>query len=792
MDYVTRPHALGDLLATISDDIEILSLDCFDTLIWRNVNAPLDVFTELGIPGGGVSIRRHAEGKARRIAPLRHGRPEVTIAEIYDELMPNAGMEDRVAAVDRELEAEARHCYAFAPTCDLIRDAKRRGMKVVIVSDTYLSEPQLRALIATVGGTDLAGMIDQIFCSCEFGIGKAAGLFKPVLQILDVQANAILHVGDNLHADQEAPSALGLHTVHIRQFEDTVEQRLRLEVTAATVMESETRSTIPAYQPHRAQIAMRRESDPAFALGHDILGPVMHGFAEWLRAEAEALSAKAGKPVKLLFLLRDGYLPHLAFLERFPEWQDRCIAVELSRFVATAASFTDTNSVKRYLDENVLATPLTVIAAQMLFTSGESKKLTGNGARQFLSQLRTEASTRKIISRSEKFSRRLCRYLEKQGIEPGDAVMLVDLGYNGSVQNMLEPRLRDAMGLDIAGRYLLLREVTRTGLDKRGYLSVDHYDNRGLRALCESIAIIEQLCTMPQGSVIDYRDDGTPVRKAADIKNTQSAQRDTAQAGCLAYVRDHGARPGMARPPKSSTPDHNRRANAAILARFLTLPLAEETEILRDFYHDVNLGTKAVEQLLDPVAAQEGMRRRGLFYMKNATRMFLPGELQSQGLQINLTLFGARRFDLDLRKSDFNVGQITLPILISDGSSISNSSIEAHPTADGFYHALIPIGIAQLTIGLQLCKLYEWVQIEEAQFLFVDNFMEHGVRERHVGAAPVYDAMEETAPGLFHCTQPDGIMLIQPPSGRFSEALVLSVVFRPLVTRTASVFSKAA
>lgn len=792
MDYVTRPHALGDLLATISDDIKILSLDCFDTLIWRNVNAPLDVFAELEISGGGIPIRRHAEGKARRIAPLRHGRSEVTIAEIYDELMPNAGEEEHAAAVADELDAEARHCYAFAPTCDLIRDAKRRGMKVVIISDTYLSEPQLRALIATVGGAELAGMIDQIFCSCEFGIGKAAGLFTPVLKILDVEPDAILHVGDNLHADQQAPSALGLHTAHIQQFDDVVEQRLRLEVTAATMMEPETRSTIPAFQPHRAQIAMRSETDPAFALGHDVLGPILHDFSEWLRAEAEAISASAGKPVKLLFLLRDGYLPHQAFQARFPEWADRCIAIELSRYVATAAGFIDTNSIDRYLDENILVTALPFMTNQMLFSPDESRKLKEKTTSQALSHLRTEASRRKVISRSEKFSRRLCGYLQKQGVEPGDAVMLVDLGYNGSVQNMLEPRLREAMGLSVFGRYLILREVKRTGLEKRGYLGVDHYDNRGLRSLCESIAIVEQLCTMPQGSVIDYRDDGTPVRKAADIKSSQSALRDTAQAGCLAYVRDHSVRPGMARPPKSFTPDNNRRANAAILARFLTLPLAEEADLLRDFYHDVNLGTKAVEQLFDPVAARESMRRRGLFYMKNATRMFLPGELQSQGLELNLTLFGTRRFDLDLRKSDFNVGQITLPILISDGKSISNSSIEAHPTAEGFYHALIPIGIAQLTIGLQLSKLYEWLQIEEAQFLFVDNFMEHGVQERSVGATPVYDAMEETAPGLFHCTQPDGIMLVQPPSGRFKEAMVLSVVFRPIVTRTAPALLKAA
>jgi hypothetical protein len=48
---------------------------------------------------------------------------------IYDKLMPNASPDMRQAAIRAELDAEATHCYAFAPTVELIRRAKARGCR---------------------------------------------------------------------------------------------------------------------------------------------------------------------------------------------------------------------------------------------------------------------------------------------------------------------------------------------------------------------------------------------------------------------------------------------------------------------------------------------------------------------------------------------------------------------------------------------------------------------------------------------------------------------------------------
>ena len=48
----------------------------------------------------------------------------MAIAEIYAQLMPNASPLERKAAIAAEIAAEARHCYAFAPTVELMRNAR--------------------------------------------------------------------------------------------------------------------------------------------------------------------------------------------------------------------------------------------------------------------------------------------------------------------------------------------------------------------------------------------------------------------------------------------------------------------------------------------------------------------------------------------------------------------------------------------------------------------------------------------------------------------------------------------
>jgi len=779
---------IDTLLDHIDEDIEILSLDCFDTLIWRNVNMPVDVFHDLDMPHCTMELRVLAEKRARKALILDKKKDDVTIDEIYGKMFRQAE-EARVAAcVEQELLAEARHCFAFQPVVDLIERAKDKGLQVIIVSDTYLPEPLLHRLISDAAGADVAKKIDRIFCSCEYGRGKAAGLFTPVLTDLGVSPSKIVHLGDNRQADFIAPRKLGINGVHFEQFDEEAEERLRLEAVAATIVDRDVRKKTPCLQPHRAQISLRKDDDATFQLGHDVLGPIFQGFSKWIAEESDAIEANTGKKPKLLFLLRDGYLPAKAFEIAYPAYRDQVRMVELSRFTSNAASLTDKDAIESFLTAEATANKKDAYSSQrqaaycrqLLFLKDEIPKLAGiKRPEAFVREILKPKNVEKIIERSKKCRAGMIAHLRANDVADGESVVFVDLGYNGSVQNLIEPVLNAEMGLKISGRYLLLREIMITDLDKKGLLDKRHYDNSALNALCESIAVMEQLSTQSNGSVLGYDKTGQPIRDTADIKGKQSEERDHAQAACLTYMTELGS--GWLTAPRSLDSDCTREMVIAVLSRLLFLPVDREVEIFENFHHDVNLGTKDMLKFVDTETAERGIRRRGLFYIKNITRIYLPGELKQRGMEALLPLFAGNRFALDLRQKDFQSGGMTIPVMLADDKENAQIGIQAYPTSDGYYQALIPAGTGQFNIAIMLGQICDWLQVEEVNFLEVENSMKKKIDNDAIDAQPIFEAMTENAPGLYRCAREDAFMFIPPPAIATGETLMLNFVFRPTV-----------
>jgi FMN phosphatase YigB (HAD superfamily) len=783
MKIQLRPHELPSLLDQAPESVRWLSLDCFDTLVWRDTATPADVFADLPFPGGAIEPRRRAEGAARHAAKLFRDSFEVGIEEIHARLRPGGDVQ---ASIAEELAAEARHCYGFAPVQDLIRAAKAKGLGVIIVSDTYLGETQLRALIAAAAGDDIAAAIDRIFPSSAYGVNKADGLFGPVLEALDCEPHEVLHLGDNRIADQIAPAEFGIHTVHLLQFDEQAKARLRLEAAASALLHPDVRVIRPAFQPHRPLVSLRPDEEPAYALGHDVLGPLLRAYAQWLRAEQTVLAEVTGRKTHLLFLLRDGFLPAEVFEAVFPG--DTAQRIEISRMTAARAGFIDEAAIRRRLLHEGKRSTVEVLARQFHFKQGELQKLKLDARGDdpaFVETVLNPKTIGQIVHRSGEFANRLIAHLKRAGVAEGDAVILADLGYHGSVQDKVAPMLEARMGLHVAGRYLLLREEQPTAFDKKGLIDARNYDFRTVDMLCDPIAVVEQLCTIAQGSVIDYKWDGAPVRKAAGIKSQQSATRDRAQAGAIAFAATSAnfALPGDA--------DAWRQAAAAALARLLFMPLPQELDVLRCFDHDVNLGTGDVVPLLDAEAALAGLKSRGLPYLMHANRLYIPGEIREQGLALNLSMLAWRRFGLEVTTGDMAGAPVRVPVILADAHDQTVVEIDAQPTHDGFYAMAVPVGAGRFTAGIQWGAAFDCVQIESVRFFIAESF---GMvnDDASVAAPVVHDGMETIADGLFRCAGPAALTMVPAPQLQRETDLLLQIVFRPVVPRRRTVEAKQA
>ncbi len=789
MQTTVRAFEVEGLLDRAPAGIEVLSLDCFDTLIWRNTHAPTDVFADLGLPGGGIEPRMWAEAQARKRAWARDGAAEIGLADVYRNLLETADAEAIDAAVARELEIEASHAFAFAPTVGLMREAKRRGLRIVMVSDMYLTEAQLRAHITGAAGEDVLALVDRIFVSNAYGEGKCDGLFDHMLEALDVAPDKVLHLGDNHSADFVAAAERGIHAVHLVQFDPDAVARLRMEAATALILDPHAAISRAVAQPHRAQVALRTRDDPAYALGHDIMGPGLTAFAHWLKQELDAASAAAGRTVRPLFVMRDGYLPYRVFDALYPE--AGASTVEISRFVAWRASIADPARLDDYLDEWAEQLPVRALARQLMLFEHEYAKFAKGGDTEaqrqgFAKWVRGNAEIqRKIFTRRQSFVGKLVAHLNAAGVQDGDAVMLVDIGYAGTVQNLLTPVLAKAMNVAVSGRYVFLREKRQSGLDKRGMLDVRNFDYRTLQALSRSIVVLEQLCNVEQGSTIDFDANGMPVREKVDAKAAHNATRGIVQDACLDFVRT--CRTSQLRPPRSDDVESRCRAAAASFARLFFLPSAGEVAVFERFDYDCNMGSAVSEAMIDARRGREGLRRRGLTFYNEHMPQFMSAELQAQGLPVSLANFAASRFKLDLRSTDFEVGGIEVPVILAGAAQQGVLPFTAWPTAEGYYHLRVPVGAQRPIVAVQLGQICEWVQVEEFGFTSLDE-MRKG-RQATIAAQATVDGMETMAPGLFRAGS-TGVLIAAPPPG--TDPMILSLVFRPVVERSQAAELRAA
>lgn len=784
MNQTITPDRLADALEGV-DGVTTLSLDCFDTLLWRDVHAPADLFSLLTAVTLDQRVRAETIARKARALATRASN-EVTLREIYRAALPGADDDTVERAVAEEIALEARHCYGFAPTIALMREAKRRGLQIVIVSDTYLEQDQLAGLIRAAAGGDVADMIDHIFCSSDYRRAKTQGLFEDVLRDTCARPDAILHVGDNPNADALAARHHGIQWRHLVQFTPATLQRLRYETAAGRIGKPEA----VTFLPHRAAIAIGEPQieDPAKALGFSVVGPILARFADWVADEADALAATRAGKVHIVFLMRDGYLPRAVFGERHP---DRATsALEISRFTATAASIAVPDSVDHYINAHIKHDVGEHFLHQLLLSDGEARQIlkglpTAMRGHVLAETLRSKRWAPKIAKRGRAFADRLIAHV-RDAVAParGDTIMLVDLGYSGSIQDRITPLLIEAFGVHVAGRYLLLREDWMSGLDKRGILSPEQHGDGLLKTLLRSVAVLEQMCSAPYGSVIGYGADGTPLRATAGIQGAQREMRDRAQAGCLAFARaEPAATHRLTDAARAQTRDH---AVMSVMTRFLTMPLPHEVELLAGFKHDGNLGGDYLAPLFDPAAAAAGLRERGLFYLRDAERMYLPAELSGQGMATTLTHLAFRRFDLGFIYGDFCDSKVELPLLVVDGIEAFHDTVVATPTHEGYYTAAVPIGTSRFSIGLAFGRLYEWVQIDSIRFVPTTAYFAHGALFDHlaVEAHPSCEGMEQVGPHLYRCDEAEAFLMVPPPpQGPFSREFILLVTFRPLTPR---------
>lgn len=617
------------------DTTRCVSFDVFDTLLARCIEPPEELQIRVAVlladqvghasPLEVLQARREVEAELRHVALCDGMDHECHFDPLVEGWVtrfvghPDAALVDFVHAAERELESMALSAKPGAAA--LLQWLRDHGVRVIAVSDMYLSHEHVVALL---DGCGLGAMIDRVYVSSEFGLGKYSGrLHTRVLELEGFSPGDVVHVGDNLVSDMQAPMRLGMRGI----FLDERAQRLRRRRQKLSTEMARLGGVWPGRRFFEV-VDYRMEQDAACQAacidffhhyGAHVLGPAFSTFLLGLIEKIETV-----KPDKLFFLARDGYL----FEKMYARWRElepdrkhwpEPVYVYASRRVVATASVADGLSP----EQAVVAfyNPKQQGLLSVLKTFGLPVEDFAELAREqgfadlaeplhdwrdprLLAFLADERVQTRIRSIGKIARERLRRYFEQQGFFACERVALVDIGWNGTIQKFL----RDSFGKrpdypDVHGWYFAFVAAMHGdfGMGERidGLILDARRDDPYERAPMDFEEIFEQGARSGEGTTLGYaeqdgqvipvlKDDRAPDRQG-EIACNPLIERF--QAGVLDHLEHFHAAWRLT--------GHNaaeiKPYVLALLERAIVYPTREEVEKIgllvhtEDFGHDHTL-----------------------------------------------------------------------------------------------------------------------------------------------------------------------------------------------------------
>ena len=294
-----RPNTVSEHFLSLIEQCDLVSFDVFDTLISRVCVTPKDTFRYIERRNswkGFCSNRMAAEMNAAKKS--RNGGVHATLTSIYRD--PNlSDYCDIGPAV--EIEAEKLFVYPNIRIKGMLDICKKKGKRVIAVSDMYLSSKEIKSLLKHCGIE-----LDQVYSSADYASELSTKhngvLYKKVCDAENIAFDQMCHIGVNYISDIANASSKGVMPYYIQN--PLAESANAL--TFAAGLEKPARGSSLSYHISAGLIGRwahlnSEASTPLQRFGYAYGGPLLLGYIHFLVRVAEE-----DKVNSLYLLARDG------------------------------------------------------------------------------------------------------------------------------------------------------------------------------------------------------------------------------------------------------------------------------------------------------------------------------------------------------------------------------------------------------------------------------------------------------------------------------------------------------
>ncbi|MGE7945704.1 HAD family hydrolase [Lysinibacillus sp. NPDC093688] len=293
------------------NNYNVITCDIFDTLVYRTVLTPSDVFLKVGKQARESKLlvdrideqqfkrlRELAEKIAREKSFQKYKNKEITLQDIYNNLPEYIGDVNKIMKLEIDVEKEV--IYLNKSIYSFLKAAKRNKLKIILLSDMYLTKPELEEILI-YNGADLT-LFDNIIVSSEIKKSKAdTKLYEYIIENQNIKPSNTLHIGDNYISDIINAKKFGLNTIHYKlngDFDEKYDRELVKKEKCIGELWA-LRKEVALNNPYDSNV----DSYFWFDYGATILGPIFSVFTEYIYGEAIKNNVNNIHPI-----LRDGHI----------------------------------------------------------------------------------------------------------------------------------------------------------------------------------------------------------------------------------------------------------------------------------------------------------------------------------------------------------------------------------------------------------------------------------------------------------------------------------------------------